>query len=276
MLIDMYNDALNSDPKVVQIWKDKDVTKKNERFRAVLKEYSETENFSSEWIMYIIQEGDNKDVCDTFCICSQLIQNLHFIKNKLNGSILRIGSECINKFLPELKGELKSQQSQTKNKDSDKRQCGVCLKFRISKLKPENVTTCKKCYDEGLRAKRDSIIFYVNGKNCKKCGKCNLRYEDTREYCFDCSNRISGLLKDCENCGKEFDIKAGEDWRKICITCYRNGVVVKNTKPIYQGNNAKSVGKVVKVCESCRNNFDSDPGQNWRKKCFPCYKASKL
>jgi hypothetical protein len=171
----------HEDDKIHKLWyileKEGYRCDKPTRFLFVLLYFSNnTENEDlacHEWKIDFYNSG--KIINDsTFCICSHIIHELHYIKNKLNGNVLRIGRDCIDKIKnDELKigfdkyiREFDYNKKKTKqNKTGKYRQCECCRKYRININKNINITKCKTCNEKYLKF---------------KCRECNNQIEELK------------------------------------------------------------------------------------------------
>lgn len=183
--IDMRIEA--EDYKVQNVWDAMDNSRdKSSRFRAVIKYYSTLptvipeEEYDmlaamKEWSLFSIapeeEEEENKDTTIQ-CICSQYINNPYYVRNKINGNILRIGSDCIQKFgSSELVMECQEAERQRlyNMRGSGRfRQCAACRKFRVGVKQPEWRKICNSCYKSGVRVQDDSKQV-VGGRECVDC-----------------------------------------------------------------------------------------------------------
>lgn len=138
---------------IIDIWtllKDAgNMTGMPERFTAVILAYSHSKIYNiaiGEWSV-ITSNVNNIGQC----ICSHKIQINNLVKNKINGNILVIGSECINKFGT---GNMKTNYrivSNIRNYTGTKRICQRCFKHKISECAENWKTLCRSCYKNGER-----------------------------------------------------------------------------------------------------------------------------
>ena len=161
--------------------------KKEQRFTSMMVEFSskKDEDYINEWdVVNNTWDIPHQDQC----ICSQEIQNNYFIRNRVNGTVLVIGSECINKFGSE---EMKDKHKVMKKQDTysgDRRMCVSCCKYMISANAESWKNVCKSCYKNG-----DKTVSKV--------------YADT-----------NGLIV-CPSC-KQYKINKEDSWKKECSSCW--------------------------------------------------------
>lgn len=189
--IDMLHDYKIPDDRIMELWDELDSKYMPERFSHVLVHFSESDNFSvaiNEWRHY---PGGGKDH-QTFCICSKEISDCHYIENKHNGNVLRIGCDCAKKYMTkELAYDIDIAQKQlnyAKYGVGGKRMCVACLKHKIDNDEPSWKTKCKSCYREGRPEKK---IVYQDGRQCVTCHRSNIPAD-------------------------------AESWKMQCLSCYRN------------------------------------------------------
>lgn len=230
--------SFNEDEKIISIWNKTKKKSKPELLKAVLFTYSEDksdDNFN-EWSTYRVKTDEDDDE-ETFCCCSHTIHDLYFIKNKVNDNVLRVGSECIHKFLP-LEAEkdatiLRKQLHYQKSGSGKHRMCYSCHRNSIPITEPKWNNTCKKCQKSGLIAETKNII-QLNGRECSECHKV--------------------CIPDSE-----------PSWKTQCQSCY------KANHPNYPQNNEDTHRR----CETCKKLCISKEEPFWKKKCVSCYIKTK-
>lgn len=210
--------------------------KKSERFSYILYLYSNHNNIDQGWLPkgeeYIQQwkvvKNPPKDPINNIglkCICSQNIEHLYFIENQLNGNVLMVGSNCICKFgTDEMIETVQSLARQRNNKETLRRQCYSCGKYRIGPTKPDYFIQCKPCYQE----KRPMLEIFQ--RECITCKQKNIpinKYDKIQE-CIKCYTQRqqrelsldSSKYRKCVSC--DYLIASSEPWwKKQCISCFR-------------------------------------------------------
>ena len=117
------------------------------------------------------------------CECGVRIREVNFIKNKLNGNILKIGNICIELFIDNQKLILESEKQQKlseKNriiKENPYKFCQICHKKRRSNEKnlQNNIPYCNDCCKNN----------YLKCNNCKKF-KIQLEKYKYHKLCYYC------------------------------------------------------------------------------------------
>lgn len=183
---------------------------KPEKFKYILDYYSEvpiTEVANSdEWEDITGLDTKDNDIIqatETFCICSQKIQQLIFIESKYNGNVLRVGNCCIKKFMSDhTKQDHKIKDNQRRYErqgGGNRRQCATCFKRRLGTSYHVDATVCGECKAEGKSAPPDTIPLY-NGKECAQCKKRVLKADDLRTLCYTCNEKSRPPGSICIRC----------------------------------------------------------------------------
>lgn len=271
--IDMLNK--DHDYKVIRIWE----TVKGgmpEKFEAVLLHYSvekkDIEIAKLEWSEYKTIES-----IDSFCICSQKIELRYYVINRHNKNILRIGSECIIKFLNEEVGKdikmLKSHRRYEKHGDGSHRMCNECNRYSIGVDEPDWKKTCKSCFKKvGSSTK---AIVLLKGRNCISClkstispdepawkTKCSECYKKEKDFVESSEETDEEEFRQCSKC-KKFNIKDTEpEWKKTCLNCYKK-------------KDASDENCEYRKCSVCKLDKIKDTEPNWKKKCTSCFAKTK-
>ena len=187
-VMNQYEWQEETEEQIISLYGKYGVTSKPDRFEAVLKHFSskinlEREILYSEWEIYVAKKAT---LDPKICICSQIIRDLRFIQNKINGNILMVGNCCIEKLAKNTKlGE----QNIDLNNFCDRviRECEVC-KLTCFALRMRG-NYCEDCYWDLEREKRIEID---NGKRC--CSHCfNMKPP------FSCT----GVCENCDKNGKD-------------------------------------------------------------------------
>jgi hypothetical protein len=213
----------------------------NINFIDVLRHFSESQDdkYLEEWDLYFTGEAITDTDRNKFCICSHDIEQCYYVKNRNNGNILRIGSDCIQKFMPaELNREFKekirreNQLNRIENGENAKRWCSGCQKHNIMPEQPDWIKLCKKCWKSGNEV-QESISDKHFNRQCSVCQKYN--------------------------------IPNGEpEWKRKCNSCWRENKEM--------GIEEMTVRKDSRQCIVCKKyNIPVDKPE-WNKKCYPCYK----
>jgi len=189
-IFDMSDPGFDSDI-ISEIWEE---ASSGSKFKDVLLEFSEDKQdfvlAVKEWVHLKIGEKNDEN---GYCICSKKITIEHYVKNKHNGNILKIGSECIDKFLTDdtkIDSKLlKAQLNYQKNGTGSHRMCSACNRHAIGIDEPKFITMCKTCFRSG--AKVTTQVPLLNGRNCSIC--------------------IRPVIPNTE-----------PEWKTECSTCYKN------------------------------------------------------
>ena len=218
----------------------------------------------------ILQADNPLFVKEATCCCSQYIEHRYYFRNTVNSNILRFGSECIKKMAGGtrmydeyclVKKIIRPCKKCLKNtlcfdiRDNQcldcyqgdpngecKRVCLSCLKLRITKY-----GQCKKCWQEGKR--RYNIVTDDMVKTCQQCYESFYAKEDWKKLCLNCY-KPNGKSRVCLDCYQHFS--ADEDWKKICPTCYK---------------------KKLTSCTKCHKMFAKKV--IWQKMCYSCWKEDQ-
>lgn len=166
---------------------------------------------------------DNWDACDepqtinkiaSKCICSHDINEQNFIKHKITGDILTVGSRCIKRFCDnqELKDNLNLIQKKRKNPNA--KYCARCNKKVNDKISAEQ-------NEENGYYHKSCITGIYN-----KCWKCD-GFKNSPYYKCDCEERKAFIKKQkqeriknnlCIDCDE--DLQGKLSWVNRCVPCY--------------------------------------------------------
>jgi hypothetical protein len=243
-----------------------------ERFAAVILAYSHSKNYSvaiNEWSVIT----HNSSNCIEYCICSHKIEINNHVKNNINGNILVIGSECINKFGS---GNMKTNLrivSNIRKYTGTKRLCQGCCKHKISEEAEEWKTLCKSCYKNGERTASEQYKQVMNYKQCQQCSKFSIPKdaEDWKTLCNLCYNKNLSERNDnikyrqCQQCKKCCIPEDAEDWKTLCNMCY-------NRKLLDRFDNTGEIKKIeCRQCRSCKKLNIPNNEPRWKTECLDCY-----
>lgn len=193
------------------------------------------------------------------CACSQYIENRYYFRNKHNGNVLLIGSSCLKKFASET----------TMAADYDQvrkilRSCDNCGERTIC---TEIVNGfCRTCYPDEITEEDKTICLACLNLRLCKFGRCKKCYQEEKPRLVIVDETMKAVQqpvvennKVCQKCKEGFF--AVEDWKKICLDCYRQ-----------QGDNKtkKVATGTPRECQHCKQEFLAD--QEWKKTCSGCYK----
>lgn len=199
------------------------LTSKPNRFNGVLKDHSVADGID-EWYEVERPERIYEKIIQYKCICSTDIEKLFYIKNRLNGNTLIIGSECINKFGSDEMIRIHKIKVKSATYTGNKRMCQSCSNFRISQNAPYYVTQCKSCRtSEAIRVSPEVYGKAADNRQCIECNKYNIpHYHDSWKIkCVACY-AIADTLENnrqCTTCNK-YNIPLSSDTRKTrCIIC---------------------------------------------------------
>ena len=236
MSINMYSE--NKDDLIASLWVGTNATNMELNFMSVLIYFSHSKDFNmakSEWISITKYSS----IPNAFCICSHKLEHAFFITNKINGNILRVGQECINKFLSgemgtqanEVQRRLKSTEDPTK-----RRWCGGCKRNNILPTDPQTNTVCKKCWKKGTRP--------------------NMLEESQSDKLFN---------RPCMGCGKYVIGKTEPEWKKNCPSCYKALNPSSFEKPSYPSFEKPSYPSFEKP------SFEKPSYPSFEKPSFPSF-----
>jgi hypothetical protein len=274
------------------------------KLEAVLFKYSEeSKSFDlaiGEWHMLGVVTADF-----SWCICSHKIQDKYFIKNTINGNILRIGSECIHKFLSDdIKEEARDLRTQLKYQqkgNSSHRMCSSCKRHSIPIDEESWKTICRTCFKKGVREVESLAL--VEGRICIICNrptipldepewktKCRSCYKtvSTEEEFSSQGKGFSSTRKDFSRQGKEFSTVKKKDFLEESSTTKEIAQSLAKQKGLSQpskGTFAKKEFTAPKVkpvssegcrkCSLCGEFNISQDEPTWKVKCLTCYLKSK-
>ncbi len=176
-----------------------------------------------EWELYKI--SDTNEISTT-CICTQHIYNEYYIRNVHNDNILRVGSECIQKFMNEHTKQqtsaLKRQMEYMRMGSGKYRICASCHKFKIKSEEPAWKNTCKKCFKNGSVS---TTIIYADGRQCAGCKRLTIPSNSPKwkTICTDCfKNKDNVQQRMCIGCNKNNIPIYEPSWKTKCVTCFSN------------------------------------------------------
>ena len=64
------------------------------------------------------------------------------------------------------------------------------------------------------------------------------------------------MVKNCEYCHDEFEVKKDGTWKTCCSDCYFDN-------------------RKLEKCQDCNEYFKKMKNENWRIRCGPCYHKNK-
>ncbi len=226
--IDMQN--FEDEYKIHDIYTVAPSKKKSELFKLVLVHFSEAKDFDQAILEWNIDSvSDNLSVhnsisdqgeASSMCICSHEIKQSYYVKNQVNNNILRIGSECINKFmsdnLKEQANILKKQMHYQKTGSQAYKMCGVCHRHNIPIESPSWKNTCKACFKKGDKAE---AVINMNNRPCETCHQ--LRIPPTEpSWKLKCSTCYKANCRICTKCLKPTIQQNAPKWITMCSKCY--------------------------------------------------------
>jgi hypothetical protein len=243
-----------------------------DKFIAVVLKYSEekedVEVAVDEWYSTKIVTGE-----ESKCICSHDIEIKNYVKNRYNNNVLRIGSECINKFMgSEVKTDIKVMKSQLqyqKTGNGSHRMCSSCKRHSIPIEEEEWKTLCKTCLKAGNTA---TSLVLANGRKCSVCLKPTIpaEAEEWRTKCKICykkglsseSDSNEEELRDCVSCGLPKISSSEAEWKVKCGACYAKSKAVEDALP-------------KRKCTSCGLLKINTTDPSWKKSCLSCFVKNK-
>ena len=260
------------------------------RFRAVILSFSEADVFEDAMLEWdeIISPGELSRL-EGSCICSHSIEDEYYLKNRLTGYTITVGSECINKF-----GTREQKQNiNVKNRiikyEGENAPCGSCGKHKVKS--PNETIFCKSCNDEGVKEptqfmidckgqsrKCDSCDEHIFGTmtidTCHRCvyvnthRKCinkrcrnKLHYSIVPDLCATCKN-IELHYRECQRCTELLIPKEEPKWKVMCVECYKENRFCVENGIIYPHS-------VYRECIKCEKDISDRPAHHKR---FNCYK----
>jgi hypothetical protein len=255
------------------------ITGMPERFTAVIMAYSQSKDYEyaiNEWSVINVNSSEYTEQC----ICSHKIEINNYVRNNINGNVLIIGSECINKFGS---GNMKTNLrivSNIRKYTGTKRMCQRCCKHKIPGNAEDWKTLCRSCYKKGERTASEEYKQVMGYRQCKQCKKFSISKdaEDWKMVCNSCYSRIlTERVDDCKNIGyrscqqfKKLSIpEDAEDWKTLCNLCY-------NRKILGRFDHTGEIKKVeCRQCQTCNksNIPKNEPG--WKLQCLDCYRLKK-
>lgn len=175
-----------------------------ENFNTVLLHHSESKDPKIaivEWSFYAnTTDGEGRT-----CICSHVIHDMFYIINSVNGNILRVGNDCINKLYKSSDLDLDIKEFiKRKRYTGDRLWCRGCHRHNIM---PEKnwVSVCTPCWKAGIEPEFSSADKYFY-RQCKSC----------KDYCLPLDS---------------------PDYKTMCTPCYKEAQEEKD-KIIEAKNNA--------------------------------------
>ena len=280
--INLLYSSETDDEKVKSLWTqlytEQKTTKMDKRLMYVVNHYSspddiiypsEEERFKTckdEWDVISVEEKES------FCICSKNpILHSFYIKNMINGNILRIGSECIRKFSNTKMDHdsailLKQITYNPENSSTKRRFCPGCKKNNI--MPSSEFQICKPCWKKG---KKPESVLYHDGRECESCGRLTIpsSAESWKKKCIDCfrksqetpktttSSKPISSFRICEDCREPTIDPNDPSWKKICGPCYQHKM------------------SSYRKCETCKKMVIKKDEPDWKKVCITCFKSSR-
>lgn len=212
-----------------------------DKFIAVLLKYSNEKDdiaiAETEWCYLSVNRDEPSQ-----CICSHEIEERHFIKNKYNSNVLRIGSECINRFLGDgVKQDtklIKQQLAYEKNGNGSHRLCSSCKRHSIPISTEDWVKICKSCYKKRKITGENIVVTeslpLLNGRNCTVCLRPTIPVgaEEFKTKCQQCwkkslETKVEG--RECQDC-KQHNIPLSSE--KYVVRCYKCYAKSKGNQPV--------------------------------------------
>lgn len=173
------------------------------------------------------------------CICSKHIQQLYYVRNRVTGIKLIVGSECINKFGSQSMRDTLHTHHRLNNYEGAKSPCLSCG----SHVKKADLLYCGYCMKASKATFCESIVNMRGWKPCigecagknmvfnghdriKHCNECDPSwvydrssgtYQQTTQQCLSCGGQSNGYPR-CKACSREsYPIKClvPECWNMI-------------------------------------------------------------
>lgn len=166
--IDMLAKTTEGDQLITRIWDKMDESSKEKRYRTVLSKFSRNSEDPSEECTIV---NYTKYKTPTFCICSQHITKVYFIRNLHNNNVLRVGSECINKTMGEQARKDAKALVKQDGYQGQKRMCVGCLKYNISSSEDPWKNKCLSCYRHDPTRKAG---IFRKGRECCDCHRLTI------------------------------------------------------------------------------------------------------
>lgn len=149
-----------------------------------------------EWSIHNFEDSGN-----SYCICSHIITREFYVIHRITKSILRIGSDCIEKFgHKEMKLEhhmLATQLNYKNNGSGAYRMCSSCMEHKIFITENSETNRCRRCIKYGLIPHN---LLLLEGKKCIKCNKQSIYLKDNKEICNYCEFNIKDIKNGCMKC----------------------------------------------------------------------------
>ena len=228
------------------------------------------------------------------CICSQVIHQRYWIRNRYTDHVAIIGSECVKKLKTDdlnLWSQINfSMRSQGKSQEEHKHlACVSCCKYNIKK--PESGSNrealCKTCVQEGKHQPSKNYLA-VKGIPCKGCGEKILASSGT--YCYNCLEDCKlcdakidpgTLSKLCSSCEEEVRIRVESSSACEKSTTPQQTVSAKKSIPIQQievvrkpavpvPSIQKQTERTTRSCILCSAELPSDFAKH-QTRCWDCY-----
>jgi len=190
-----------------------------------------------------IYKNNEIKICSS-CIPSKVKTNLKIMRNSLNIEIKEAYKECVNcnrKFIDV-------------NSNTEFCLCAIC----DEKWCLEN---CKflECQTKFLKHKTVTDLYCPDcDEKITKCIDCKRDILKPSERCGNCHNKFVNkkIVKICQYCDDEFEVKEDTKWKTSCSDCY-------------------SDNRKKEKCQDCNNYFKKMKNENWRIRCKSCYYKNK-
>ena len=170
-------------------------------------------------------------------------------------------SKCKHKFINE-----KECFNKLCNKCYDLKECLNCeLDFKgitdlcINCQQKWCLEKCKMCPEKFLKYKIVNDLYCLDcDEKLRQCIDCDRDILKPSERCYKCHHNFINkiMVKNCEYCDDEFEVKKDGTWKTCCSDCYFDN-------------------RKLEKCQDCNEYFKKMKNENWRTRCGPCYHKNK-
>lgn len=191
-----------------------------------------------------------------YCICGHEIAHPFYVKNTINGNILKMSGDCVKKFCSPVMSDVVNIIRTHRQYRGDFKMCGNCCSHKIPVAEAWR-SICQDCYAMGFRENKVAFGIAMCYRACKECGDLNIAgcepsYKDMCAPCYKkkmaleqpkqqestwsarsdnaflaappapIANRNSYDKVACQKCGLKKIAQDKAHLFKICYTCNQN------------------------------------------------------
>lgn len=187
----------------------------------------------------------NTSKCFEYCICGHEVAYPFFIKNVVNGNVLKMSGDCIKRLCHPIMSEVVDICRKQIKYSGPYKMCAICYIHKVPSLSSSSSQICSTCTAANLSQIKPSFLIAMQYRPCKICGNSSISGDspDYKDMCLNCYKvkqlevtvqNVSSVpndlgaeptFKQCEKCHQN-NIPIADSWKKICVRCYTLSIAI--------------------------------------------------